>query len=161
MRLFSMEGFKLELTGQGSHNPSHCYHSEASASNRFPGPAEASQTISKSPEDENGIQDSKSASTGAQLKRLCTNAHSIGNKQELETCTSLQGYDIISITETQWDGPSDWSLGLDRYKLIRKDKGEMETVSPSTSMPRWSPWNPIWGKTANRACGSRFKGRQR
>lgn len=35
-----------------------------------------------------------------------SNTPSMGNKEELlETCTCLQGYDVIGITELWWDGP--------------------------------------------------------
>jgi len=51
------------------------------------------------------------------------NVCSIGNKQEeLETCTCLQGYDLIGITETSWDGFCDWSVGMEGYRLFRKDR---------------------------------------
>jgi len=37
----------------------------------------------------------------AQMKCLCTNAHSMGNKQEeLEAIVLLESYDLIAITET-------------------------------------------------------------
>ncbi|GAB0209472.1 hypothetical protein GRJ2_003414300 [Grus japonensis] len=66
---------------------------------------------------------SQSASLGAQLKCLYANACSMGNKQEeLETCTHLQGYDLIGITETWWDGSYDWSVGMEGYRLFRKDR---------------------------------------
>lgn len=41
---------------------------------------------------------------GAHLKCLYTNAHSMGNEQEVsEVCVQFQGYDLIGITETWWD----------------------------------------------------------
>ncbi|GAB0207575.1 mitochondrial enolase superfamily member 1 [Grus japonensis] len=47
----------------------------------------------------------------------------MGNKQEeLETCVSLQGYDLIGITETWWDSSYDWSVGMEGYRLLRKDR---------------------------------------
>ncbi|GAB0175694.1 hypothetical protein GRJ2_000034600 [Grus japonensis] len=65
----------------------------------------------------------KSASLGAQLKCLYTNARSMGNKQEeLEMCVCLQGYDLIGITETWWDSSYDWSVGMEGYRLFRKDR---------------------------------------
>ncbi|GAB0182398.1 hypothetical protein GRJ2_000705100 [Grus japonensis] len=65
----------------------------------------------------------KSASSGAQLKCLYANAWSMGNEQEeLETCVCLQGYDIIGITETWWDSSYDWSVGMEGYRLFRKDR---------------------------------------
>ena len=64
-----------------------------------------------------------SASSGAQLKCLYTNAWSMGNKQEeLETCTLLQGCDLIGITETWWDRSYVWSVGMEGYRLFRKDR---------------------------------------
>ena len=68
---------------------------------------------------------SKSASSGAQLKCLCANVCSMGNKQEeLEVCTCLQGYDLIGIMEMWWDGSCDWSVGMEGYRLFRKDRQE-------------------------------------
>ncbi|GAB0202830.1 hypothetical protein GRJ2_002748600 [Grus japonensis] len=47
----------------------------------------------------------------------------MGNKQEdLETCAHLQGYDLIGITETWWDSSYDWSVGMEGYRLFRKDR---------------------------------------
>ncbi|GAB0190981.1 hypothetical protein GRJ2_001563400 [Grus japonensis] len=37
-------------------------------------------------------------------------------------CVRLQGYDIIGITETWWDGTYDWSVGMEGYRLFRKDR---------------------------------------
>ena len=34
----------------------------------------------------------------------------------------LQGYDLIGITETWWDGSYDWSVGMEGYSLFRKDR---------------------------------------
>lgn len=43
--------------------------------------------------------------SGAHLKCLYTNAHSTGSQQEgSEACVQLQGYDLIGIAETWWDG---------------------------------------------------------
>ena len=40
----------------------------------------------------------------AQLKCICTNAHSMCNKQEeLEAIVQRAGYDLVAITETWWD----------------------------------------------------------
>ncbi|GAB0199193.1 hypothetical protein GRJ2_002384700 [Grus japonensis] len=45
------------------------------------------------------------------------------NKQEeLETCACLQGYDPIGITEMWWDRSCDWSVGMEGYRLFRKDR---------------------------------------
>ncbi|GAB0176447.1 mitochondrial enolase superfamily member 1 [Grus japonensis] len=47
----------------------------------------------------------------------------MGNKQEeLETCVRLQGYDLIGITEMWWDSSYDWSVGMEGYRLFRKDR---------------------------------------
>ncbi|XP_062466520.1 uncharacterized protein LOC134159318 [Pezoporus occidentalis] len=63
------------------------------------------------------------ASFGARLRCLYTNTRSMGNKQEeLEMCARLRGYDIIGITETWWDGSYDWSVGMEGYRLFRKDR---------------------------------------
>jgi len=40
----------------------------------------------------------------AWLKRLYTNAHNRGNKQEeLEATVLLESYDLVALTETWWD----------------------------------------------------------
>ncbi|GAB0205228.1 hypothetical protein GRJ2_002988400 [Grus japonensis] len=47
----------------------------------------------------------------------------MGNKQEeLETCVCLQGYGLIGITGTWWDSSYDWSVGMEEYRLFRKDR---------------------------------------
>ncbi|GAB0209793.1 hypothetical protein GRJ2_003445000 [Grus japonensis] len=47
----------------------------------------------------------------------------MGNKQEeLETCVCLQGYDLIGIMEMWWDGSYEWSVGMEGYRLFRKDR---------------------------------------
>ncbi|GAB0203333.1 hypothetical protein GRJ2_002798900 [Grus japonensis] len=47
----------------------------------------------------------------------------MGNKQEeLETCARLQGYDLIGIMERWWNGSYDWSVGMEGYRLFRKDR---------------------------------------
>jgi len=62
-----------------------------------------------------------SAPAGDQLK--CLYACSIRNKQEeLETCACLQGYGLIGITETWWDGTYDWRVDMEGYRLLRKDR---------------------------------------
>ncbi|GAB0190944.1 hypothetical protein GRJ2_001559700 [Grus japonensis] len=37
-------------------------------------------------------------------------------------CAHLQGYDLIGITEMRWDGSYDWSVGMEGYRLYRKDR---------------------------------------
>jgi len=65
----------------------------------------------------------KSASVGAQFKCLYTNVWSTGNKQkELQACVCLGGYDSIGITEMWCDDSHNWNVGIDAYKLLRKDK---------------------------------------
>ncbi|PKU32130.1 dtw domain-containing protein 2 [Limosa lapponica baueri] len=47
----------------------------------------------------------------------------MGNKQEeLEMCACLQGYDLFGITEMWWDGSYDWNVGMEGYRLFRKDR---------------------------------------
>ncbi|GAB0204485.1 hypothetical protein GRJ2_002914100 [Grus japonensis] len=48
--------------------------------------------------------------------------HRRNKQEELETCTCLQGYDLIGITETWWDGSYGWSVGMEGYRLFRKDR---------------------------------------
>jgi len=78
---------------EGNLSPSHCYQFGASASNRCPEPGGVSQVSRRAPEEQRkGTPASKSASLGAQLKRLYANARSMGNKQEeFEMHARLQG----------------------------------------------------------------------
>jgi len=111
------------LLGEGSLYPCHCYHFDASASSRHPEPGEGSQVSRRAPEGQHkgtpATPASKSASSGAQLKCLYANTHSMGNKQEeLEMCACLQGYDLIGIPEMWWDGCYDWSVGMEEHRLL-------------------------------------------
>ena len=58
--------------------------------------------------------------SGAYLKCLCATTRSMRKKQdELET---FQSYSIIGISETWWIGSSDWSAGMEGYRLFRGDR---------------------------------------
>ncbi|GAB0195031.1 hypothetical protein GRJ2_001968400 [Grus japonensis] len=47
----------------------------------------------------------------------------MGNKQEeLEMRVCLQGCGLIGITEMWWDSSYDWSVGVEGYRLFRKDR---------------------------------------
>lgn len=47
----------------------------------------------------------------------------MGNKQEeLETYGHLQGYDLLYITDMWWDGSHGCSVGMEGYRLFRKDR---------------------------------------
>ncbi|GAB0205799.1 hypothetical protein GRJ2_003045500 [Grus japonensis] len=87
----------------------------------------------------------------------------MGNKQEeLEMCVCLQGYDLIGITETWWDSSYDWSVGMEGYRLFRKDRqgrqgravalyinGQLECMELHLGMdeePTESLWVRIKGK---------------
>ena len=86
----------------------------------------------------------KSASMRAQLKCLYTNVQSMGNKQEeLQVCVCLQGCDVIGITEAWWDDSYDWNVGIDEYKLLRKDRLG-RSGRPSTSVTTRIPWTSSW-----------------
>jgi len=57
-------------------------------------------------------------------------------------CIHLQSCDLIGITETWWDGSYDWSVGMEGFRLFRKDRqGKQGGVSPSMSMTIWSAWS--------------------
>lgn len=43
-------------------------------------------------------------------------------QEELGVCACLQGYDLIGVTEMWWDGCYDWSVGMEGYRLLRKDR---------------------------------------
>ncbi|PKU45830.1 rna-directed dna polymerase from mobile element jockey-like [Limosa lapponica baueri] len=65
----------------------------------------------------------KAAQPTAQLKCLYTNACGMGNKQEeLEAIMPLERYDIVAITEILWDESYNWSVGIEGYKLFRRDR---------------------------------------
>ena len=70
----------------------------------------------------------------AQLKCLYANARSMGNKQEeLETVVQLDKYDLIALREMWCDGSHNWNIGIEGYKLLRKDKQRRKGgVLPST-----------------------------
>ena len=57
---------------------------------------------------------------GASLKCLNTTACSMGNKHEELVCVQLQGYDLVGITETRWDGTHDWSITMKGDWLFRR-----------------------------------------
>ena len=47
----------------------------------------------------------------------------MGSKQEeLETTVQLESYDLITITEIWMDESHDWSIAIDGYKLLRRDR---------------------------------------
>ena len=58
----------------------------------------------------------------AQLKRIYTNAHTTGNKQEELEAVWQANYDFVAITETWWDCSHNWSAVTDRYKLFKRDR---------------------------------------
>ncbi|KAK4827172.1 hypothetical protein QYF61_015134 [Mycteria americana] len=61
--------------------------------------------------------------SGAYLKCLYTNAHSMRNKQDkLEALVSSQSYEIIGMSETWWNESHDWSAGMEGYRLFRRDR---------------------------------------
>jgi len=106
-------------------------------------------------------------SLGAQLKCLYANARSMGNKQEkLELCTYLWGYDVIGITEMWWDNFYDWSIGMEGYRLFRKDrqgrrgggvalyvKDQLECMELRLGMDE-EPTENLWVKIKGRAGAS-------
>ncbi|GAB0179199.1 hypothetical protein GRJ2_000385200 [Grus japonensis] len=47
----------------------------------------------------------------------------MGNKQEeLEICAHSLDCDLIVIMEMWWDSSYDWSVGMEGYRLFRKDE---------------------------------------
>ncbi len=61
--------------------------------------------------------------TGAYLKCLYTNAHSMRNKQdELEALVHSQSYNIIGISETWWKESHAWSAAIEGYRLFRRGR---------------------------------------
>lgn len=61
-------------------------------------------------------------------------------------CTRLQGYNLIGIMDMRGDGSCDWSVGIEGYRLFRKEgREDKEGVLPSMSMIRWSTRSSTWG----------------
>jgi len=112
------------MPGEGNLGPSRCYQFDAGHSSRCPEPGQGSQVSRRAPEGQHkGTPASITAPWGAQLKCLNANECSMGNKQEeLETCAHLQGYDLIGITEMWWDASYDWRVGMEGYRLFRKER---------------------------------------
>jgi len=44
------------------------------------------------------------------------------NKRSQRCVHTLQGYDVIGMTETWCGGACDWSVGMEGYRLSRKDR---------------------------------------
>lgn len=60
--------------------------------------------------------------SGAYLKCLYTDARSMRNTQdEPEALVSSQNYNIIGISETQWNESHEWSARLEGYRLLWRD----------------------------------------
>ncbi|RMC04484.1 hypothetical protein DUI87_18929 [Hirundo rustica rustica] len=65
----------------------------------------------------------KGVKSAAQLRLVCTNARSMGDKQEeLEAVVPQQSCDAVAITERWWGDSHSWSTALDGYKLFRRDR---------------------------------------
>lgn len=59
----------------------------------------------------------------AQLKCLYVNACSMGNKQDqLEAMVQLENCDLTAITEMWWNESHVWNIGIEGYKLYRRDR---------------------------------------
>ena len=57
------------------------------------------------------------------LKCIYTNIRSMSNKQEeLEVIVRQANCDLAAITETWWDHSHDWSVVIDGYKFLRRDR---------------------------------------
>lgn len=59
--------------------------------------------------------------SGIHLKCLCTNTHSMKNKQEEVLVHSLS-YDVTAISETWWDESHDQSAGMEAYRPFKKKR---------------------------------------
>jgi len=59
----------------------------------------------------------------AELRCFCTNAHSMGNKEEeLEAIVRSESYDIVTIMETWWNDSHSWSVVIDGYQHLKRDR---------------------------------------
>lgn len=59
----------------------------------------------------------------AQLKHIYTSAHSMNNKQEnLEAIMQKENYDLVTITEAQWNHSHDQSAATKGYQLFWRDR---------------------------------------
>lgn len=50
----------------------------------------------------------------------------VNNRDEIETCVQLQGYNLVGIMETQWDGSHDWNIAMKEYRLLRISRLEKQ-----------------------------------
>ena len=75
----------------------------------------------------------------------------------------MQGYDLTGITETWWDGSCDWSVGMEGYRLFRKDRqgrqgggvafcvnDQLECMELCLGMDE-EPTKSLWVRTKGRA----------
>ena len=54
---------------------------------------------------------------------VCSCTESGENKHnELEICVLLQGYELVRITETRWNGSHDWSDAMEGCRFFRKGR---------------------------------------
>lgn len=65
----------------------------------------------------NTVEHLKSAT---HLTCFYTNAHSLGNKQELEATMLLENHNVV-VTENLWDDSHDTSVAICSYKLFKRD----------------------------------------
>ncbi|KAF4798119.1 hypothetical protein TURU_067367 [Turdus rufiventris] len=89
------------------------------------------------------------------------NYASHGNKQESETCTPLQGHDLVGIMETGWDGSYDWSTEIKGHRFFRRHRqADKEGMPPSAVTQLKSmvlplgmdedPTESLWDRTKGR-----------
>lgn len=75
----------------------------------------------------------------AQLSHLCTNACSMGNKQEgMETVLQLGNYHLISITEMCWVHSYNWNTMTEGDRLSRKDRQGRRGRGVALCVKRWT-----------------------
>ncbi|XP_050769877.1 LOW QUALITY PROTEIN: adenosine 5'-monophosphoramidase HINT1-like [Gymnogyps californianus] len=79
----------------------------------------------------------------------------MGNKrEESEMRVQLQGYDLVGITETWWDGSRDWSVAMEGYGQALGRTAPVSTRSTRADPPRGRGQAKTTDETANRDAGS-------
>lgn len=66
--------------------------------------------------------------TVTSLSCLHANAHSMGNKQELQICAGLEGQNLIAAPETWLDSSCNWNVVIDGYAFLEETGQTAEVV---------------------------------
>ena len=56
------------------------------------------------------------------LKDIHSPIHGGNKQEELEATVQLENYNLIANTEMWWDELHSWNIGMEGYKLYRRDR---------------------------------------